>query len=158
MHNCLYFLNHLVSPPIYSPSISFPNDPSYRKLLDCPPAQSIFYGLQRENNISSTTSPSTNEKLTQNESLKYKPQDFSTIGNLFVPTIPNSLPSKRFPIDTNKKRPIFNKGDHISVTYANTLIGRGTFHSQGKRYFIWHDSEGNERFQMKHDLMTIKKL
>lgn len=169
MLNCLYFLNHLISPPIYSPSTSFPNNPKYRKLSKCPPAQSIFYGLQKENNGNNTISPSTNEQSThyayiiknewqQNEAIKYKPRDFSTIGNLFVPIIPASFPSKKFLIDTNKKLPTFKKGDYISVYCANALLGRGTFHSQGKRYFIWHDAEGNERFQMKHSLMTITKL
>ena len=165
MLNCLYFLNHLISPPIYSPSISLPNDPRYRKLSKCPPAQSIYYGLQRENNLNSTISPSINEKLSltknewqQNESLKYKPHDFSTTGNLFAPITPSSLPSKKFTIVTNKECPLIQKGDHISVYYANTLLGRGTFYSQGNHYFIWHDAEGNERFQMKHGLLTIKKL
>jgi len=67
----------------------------------------------------------------------------------------NSSPSS---ISKFKKRSSLQSGDQINIYYKNELLGNGTFDSHGARFFIWHDAEGNERFQIKDGLLTIKKV
>lgn len=92
------------------------------------------------------------------ESSGHTNQEYSSLEghhSASLTTIPsNSSPSS---ISKFKKRSPLQSGDQISIYYKSELLGNGTFHSQGAHFFIWHDAEGNERFQVKDGLLSIKK-
>ncbi len=227
MQNCLFYLNDLISPPIYSPCDSLSNSRTIRILSNCQPVQFFYSKLLKENkkkypipfSTSKKHSPKIYvQKIASNEisclsftetgssiaalektstitelpnsnlnNIEVSYNDFDhirqkdkpikpwkkSINNgelkLFIPhsskfsayhqecpAIKNSPVSLPF-ISKHNKHPTLKKGDQISIYHKNQSLGTGTFATQGEQFFIWHDANGNDRFQLKDGLLTIKK-